>query len=69
MSTHAPQKDSADAQPLTKHKSHDTRQFKGIHIDHFGKKGSTTGTEEYRMPHPVWYERFLGLLKNELLSL
>ncbi|XP_067020680.1 uncharacterized protein [Acropora muricata] len=56
ISTNAPQKDTADAQPVTQHKSHDTIQLKGIHIDHFGKRGSTRGSEEYRMPHPVWSE-------------
>ena len=29
--------------------------FKDIPINHFGKHGNTSGNEEYRMPHPVWY--------------
>lgn len=29
--------------------------FKDIPINHFGKHGNTSGSEEYRMPHPVWY--------------
>ena len=33
-----------------------TTPSKETAISHFGKNGSTTGDEAYRMPHPVWYE-------------
>lgn len=55
MSTSSVKKDQVKASQLTQNKPELAAQFKDVPIDHFGKHGNTTGDEEYRMPHPVWY--------------
>ena len=55
LSTKAVQREQIEAPPVTQSEVQVTSHFKEVSIDHFGKDGNTTGAEEYRMPHPVWY--------------
>ena len=56
LSTNAIKRDpEVEAPSVTQKMPELATQMKEIPIDHFGKHGNTTGDEEYRMPHPVWY--------------